>query len=509
MAKDLLKHLEELEAFGARFDGKAGVRAPDHDWSVLPEERSPDARPALGFLERLGAMPEVVYPRGALSVEEWAMGARPPWRFHTIDGGRLEEALCKLPSVEVLVELLREGVGCGALTVMGDRVLVNLPGAEGEPVQPAFEITDVVKRASAALKAREASVVLQQFASVGSGDRGSRGAGGPPFPGLVRVRQQPNRARPVLREGPDDEVEGVRRRMREFVKRHPVVADLDDVGEDTVFLVKGGPVRLADGTYLPLEIVEEEARRSLLDQMKRRGRSPRTSVYARAEELEPVPIPEELLAVEEIEEGIEGSDLPSPARIELAYRLMKGIQLDPEAGESLDVSTRSRFERVLGHGFSNVKLHTGPAARWIAESLSARAVTAGEHVFIPRERLQEGARGQQTLAHELVHVKQQAQQAEARPRAELESEARAAEVALGSLPEMKLATTMVPAVPRPGQPEQQGVFMAEADAGPRPAASGQSRRHIDLRSEEILEKLEEQIRESEEREKEEARDRVF
>ncbi len=508
MAEDLLKHLEQLEAFGSRFDRQAGVPEPDVDWNILPEEHGDDWDAARAFLENLGAMPEVVYPRGARSLEEWARGVKPSVRFFTIDGHRLEEALCRLPSVDVLLDVLREGVSCGAFTVVGDRVLINLPAQEAGGSPSTFEITDVVKRAGAALKAREAASVLQHVAPAGGTAARAAGRGGG-FPGLVQVKRQPRRPPPVVREGPRDDADTVRKRIREFVRRHPVVATMEELGEDTVFVVKGGPVRLADGTYLPLEVVEEEARHTLEEQMKRRGRVPRSTVYARVEDLEPVPVPDTYLSAVEAEEGLDETDIPSAARIELAYRLMKGIQLHTDEGEPLDVGTRARFERLLGHGFANVKLHTGPAAKWIAESLSARAVTAGEHIFIPRERLQEGDRGQQTLAHELVHVKQQAEHGQDRPRAELEAEAAAAETAVGAVPDMRWASTVVPRAPRPGRPAPQGVFMAERDTGTEATTVRRGRRPIDLRSEEVLEKLEARIRESEEREKEEARDRVF
>ncbi len=509
MAKDLLKYIEELDAFGARFDRTDGEWGSGHDWDVLPEDSDAGPDRARDFLQNLGALPDVVYPRGALSIEEMLRGEKPPVRFFTVDARRLEETLCKLPSMETLHEVLEEGVARGAFVVVDDRVLVNVPAGDGSEARPTFEITDVVKRAAAAIKAREAAPVLQHLLRRDQAQDSADQEGPRSFPGVVQVRRQPNRPAPVLREGPRERVTGLRKRIRELVKRHPVVASVEDLGEDTKFVVKGGPVRLADGTYLPLEVVEEEARLALMERMRDSGKEPRTTVYARIEDLEPVPIPPELLSVEEVEEGLEDGGVPSAARIELAYRLMKGIQLDSHEGESLDLFTRSRFERVLGHGFANVKLHTGPAARWITESLSARAVTAGEHIFIPRERLQEGVSGQRTLAHELVHVKQQEEVGESRPRAELESEARAAESAVQEFPEMRWATAVVPPAPAPGKPEAQGVFMAEEERGTEPAAPGGGRRHIDLRSEEILEKLEERIRESEEREKEEARDRVF
>ncbi|WP_406453403.1 DUF4157 domain-containing protein [Streptomyces sp. NBC_00876] len=73
-------------------------------------------------------------------------------------------------------------------------------------------------------------------------------------------------------------------------------------------------------------------------------------------------------------------------------------------GHPLDPRLRDEMEQRLGSDFSDVRLHTGPAAQRSAEEISARAYTAGSHVVI-------GAEGadKHTLAHELTHVIQQRQ----------------------------------------------------------------------------------------------------
>ena len=62
----------------------------------------------------------------------------------------------------------------------------------------------------------------------------------------------------------------------------------------------------------------------------------------------------------------------------------------------------------LGHDFSAVRVHSGPAAAICADNLGAAAFTVGSHVafgagqFAPASRV-----GAALLAHELAHVVQQ------------------------------------------------------------------------------------------------------
>ncbi|CAM5563172.1 eCIS core domain-containing protein [Streptomyces avidinii] len=73
-------------------------------------------------------------------------------------------------------------------------------------------------------------------------------------------------------------------------------------------------------------------------------------------------------------------------------------------GSSLDGATRTEMEARLGADFSDVRIHTGEAARASAAEIGARAYTAGNHVVIGR-----GGADRHTLAHELTHVIQQRQ----------------------------------------------------------------------------------------------------
>lgn len=71
-------------------------------------------------------------------------------------------------------------------------------------------------------------------------------------------------------------------------------------------------------------------------------------------------------------------------------------------GRPLAGSTLADMEDRFGADFSDVRLHTGPAARRSADALGARAYTSGSHVVIG-----DGGADRATLAHELTHVLQQ------------------------------------------------------------------------------------------------------
>ncbi|MFL6125364.1 DUF4157 domain-containing protein [Actinophytocola sp.] len=72
------------------------------------------------------------------------------------------------------------------------------------------------------------------------------------------------------------------------------------------------------------------------------------------------------------------------------------------SGRPLDGPTRAEMEARLGADFSDVRLHTDPAAGRSAEEIGARAYTSGNHVVVG-----DGGGDRHTLAHELVHVVQQ------------------------------------------------------------------------------------------------------
>ncbi|NUT54275.1 MAG: DUF4157 domain-containing protein [Saccharothrix sp.] len=76
-------------------------------------------------------------------------------------------------------------------------------------------------------------------------------------------------------------------------------------------------------------------------------------------------------------------------------------------GQPLPAAVRYEMQHRLGAGFSDVRLHSGPAARASADALDAEAYTSGNHVVLGRGPHQLDAAGRELLRHELVHVVQQ------------------------------------------------------------------------------------------------------
>lgn len=72
------------------------------------------------------------------------------------------------------------------------------------------------------------------------------------------------------------------------------------------------------------------------------------------------------------------------------------------AGKPFAGPVREEMEARFGTDFSDVRLHTGPAAARSAAAIGARAYTAGSNVVIG-----DGGGDKHTLAHELTHVVQQ------------------------------------------------------------------------------------------------------
>jgi len=71
-------------------------------------------------------------------------------------------------------------------------------------------------------------------------------------------------------------------------------------------------------------------------------------------------------------------------------------------GRPLSAPVREDMEARFGTDFSDVRLHTGPAAADSAGAIGARAYTSGSHVVLGA-----GGGDRHTLAHELTHVVQQ------------------------------------------------------------------------------------------------------
>ncbi len=83
---------------------------------------------------------------------------------------------------------------------------------------------------------------------------------------------------------------------------------------------------------------------------------------------------------------------------------------DMRGGEPLGESVRAYFEPRFGYGFGRVRVHAGGAASEAARSVNALAFTVGRDIVFGAGQYAPGtSEGRRLLAHELVHVVQQAQ----------------------------------------------------------------------------------------------------
>lgn len=78
------------------------------------------------------------------------------------------------------------------------------------------------------------------------------------------------------------------------------------------------------------------------------------------------------------------------------------------SGRPLDMHTRRFMEPRFGHDFSQVRIHTSPAAERAARTLDARAFCRGNDLFFAAGQYQpHSTDGRRLLAHELTHTLQQ------------------------------------------------------------------------------------------------------
>lgn len=91
----------------------------------------------------------------------------------------------------------------------------------------------------------------------------------------------------------------------------------------------------------------------------------------------------------------------------IASRAVHEVLRSP--GQPLDASTRAFMEPRFVHDFSHVRVHADPAAARSAREMQARAYTVGRDlVFAEGQFAPSTSEGKVLLAHELVHVLQQA-----------------------------------------------------------------------------------------------------
>lgn len=106
--------------------------------------------------------------------------------------------------------------------------------------------------------------------------------------------------------------------------------------------------------------------------------------------------------LEEERERQEGSARPGGAEAapDVQRSAVQNVLRAP--GRPLDAALKDDMESRFDADFSDVRLHTGAAARDSAAEIGARAYTSGSHIVIG-----DGGGDQHTLAHELTHVIQQ------------------------------------------------------------------------------------------------------
>jgi hypothetical protein len=110
---------------------------------------------------------------------------------------------------------------------------------------------------------------------------------------------------------------------------------------------------------------------------------------------------------------------PSLTRLQQALRFAGNAafgRLLGRSGRPLESSTRMAMEHSVGADLSMVRVHSDGAAHAAADSLSARAVTHGEDIYLGSDApTPESPLGGALLAHEVVHVVQQRRAAEVDP----------------------------------------------------------------------------------------------
>jgi hypothetical protein len=84
----------------------------------------------------------------------------------------------------------------------------------------------------------------------------------------------------------------------------------------------------------------------------------------------------------------------------------RSLEAARRGGRPLDATVRHDMEGALGADFGRVRIHEGPSPSALNETMNARAFTLGSDIFMRNRLDATSSEGQETLAHELVHVVQ-------------------------------------------------------------------------------------------------------
>lgn len=113
-------------------------------------------------------------------------------------------------------------------------------------------------------------------------------------------------------------------------------------------------------------------------------------------------------------------------------------------GEPLDPDVRDRFGALLGHDFGRVQVHRDERAAQSAQAMNAVAYTVGADIAFDKGEYAPGTfKGNQLLAHELVHVAQQSStglRSGSPPQAEAEADSIARSLGSGMPRQVRFST---------------------------------------------------------------------
>lgn len=187
----------------------------------------------------------------------------------------------------------------------------------------------------------------------------------------------------VRREEPDSEAASVTRRGK--VPKPAKVAAIGDHNRPVLTLGQGGttpPIQASLAVSHPHDRFEQEA----------------DHVARKVVDGQPAEINETGGMIDREGEG----STETTSEFQAKLQNIKG------SGRSLDDSTRSEMESRMGADFSGVRIRLGSEAHQLNESVNAKAFTHRQDVFFRHgEYDPESKQGQNLLAHELVHTKQQ------------------------------------------------------------------------------------------------------
>lgn len=93
---------------------------------------------------------------------------------------------------------------------------------------------------------------------------------------------------------------------------------------------------------------------------------------------------------------------------EVSTDLASAINSARGGGQPLDAGLQRSMGQAMGADFSGVKVHTDTQSDRLNRSIQAKAFTTGQDVFFRQGAYQPGSHGgQELIAHELTHVRQQ------------------------------------------------------------------------------------------------------